>query len=151
MSEISAFIICLNAFFFPDPLNILNCLGINQWGQLLEWFLSHMSEWHYIQFNWACLSNRHQWEVRCGAGWRLPWHMEHRPFRSWVHQLERYVSQRKEVHSQKNIRQQSRTGQSQFLQVCLQCSLLGKGRKIGCKNQELNAKLFSVWNKIHMV
>lgn len=43
--------------------------------------------------------------------------MEHQPLGGGVHQLELHNTERKEVHSQENGRQQPRTGQPQLLQV----------------------------------
>lgn len=72
---------------------------------------------HPVNLFFFLFFNRHKWEVHCGSGWRVSWHMEHQPLGGRVHQLELHNSERKEVHSQENGRQQSRPGQPQLLQV----------------------------------
>lgn len=72
---------------------------------------------HPVNLFFFLFFNRHKWEVHCGSGWRVSWHMEYQPLGGRVHQLELHNSERKEVHSQENGRQQSRPGQPQLLQV----------------------------------
>lgn len=100
--------------------------------------VSYILEWHNI-----CLSNRHQWAMRCRARRRLPRHVEYQQFRSRVHQLELHVSERKEVHGTESGRQQSWTGKSQLLQVCEQSNVFSGG---ACEG--INTRSDSPWKHL---